>query len=50
MVALLQFSFNHYKHGEAAFHLAAALASGVRAWRLAYNNPLEAAQAISRLP
>ena len=37
MAALLEYSFNHFKLGEGAFHLAAALASQVRFWRLSYR-------------
>lgn len=44
MHALLEFSFNHYKFGERAFHLAARVASGAEAWRLTYDDPLEAAE------
>jgi len=43
MHALLEYSFNHYKFGERAFHLAARLATGAEAWRLTYDDPLEAA-------
>lgn len=45
MTALLSFSFNHYKHGEGAFRLAAKLASELDGvWRLGYDDPLEAAK------
>jgi hypothetical protein len=45
MTALLSFSFNHYKHGERAFHLAAKLASELDGvWRLGYGDPGEAAK------
>jgi hypothetical protein len=43
MAALLEYSFNHYKFGEMAFHLSARLATGADAWRLTYDDPLEAA-------
>jgi hypothetical protein len=43
MHALLEYSFNHYKFGEQAFHLAARLASGAEAWRLTYDDPHDAA-------
>jgi hypothetical protein len=44
MHALLEYSFNHYKFGERAFHLAAGLASGAEAWKLTYDDPMEAAE------
>lgn len=45
MAALLSFSFNHYKHGESSFHLAAKMASELDGvWRLSYGNPMEAAK------
>jgi hypothetical protein len=45
MASLLSYSFNHYKHGEEAFHLAAKVASELDAvWRLSYGNPLEGAE------
>ena len=44
MLALLEYSFNHYKFGEQAFHLAARLATGAEAWRLTYDDPMEAAE------
>lgn len=43
VVELLRYSFNHFKLGEQAFHAATSLASRVRMWRLAYNNPVQAA-------
>jgi hypothetical protein len=48
MHSLLALSFNHYKHGERAFHLAAALAGDARVWRLRYDRPREAALALER--
>jgi hypothetical protein len=49
MAALLSYSFNHYKLGEDAFHLAASLASAARAWQLTYSDPGDAAEAIAAL-
>jgi len=47
MTALLSFSFNHYKHGEGAFRLAAKMASELDGvWRLGYGNPVEAAETL----
>lgn len=47
MTALLTFSFNHYKHGEGAFRLAARLASELDGvWRLRYGDPVEAAKGL----
>lgn len=46
MYSLLHFSFNHYKHGERAFRMAAELANGARAWRLRYDDPIEAARTL----
>ncbi len=46
MVALLTLSFNHYKLGQEAFRLAAALASQARVWRLFYDHPVTAAAVI----
>ena len=43
MQALLEMSFNHYKFGAEAFHLASRLANDSRAWRLSYHEPVEAA-------
>lgn len=48
MAALLRMSFNHYKLGEDAFHLAASVAEGCRAWRLGYRDPREAAELIGQ--
>ena len=48
MAALLRLSFNHYKHGERAFRLAADLANRVQAWRLNYGDPSEAANLMRR--
>ena len=48
MHALLALSFNHYKHGERAFHLASRLAGEVQVWRLLYDQPLEAADALKQ--
>ncbi|HVR33106.1 MAG TPA: hypothetical protein VMS74_10425 [Acidimicrobiia bacterium] len=50
MAALLTYSFNHYKLGETAFRLAAALATESRVWRMTYSDPRTAAQAIAELP
>lgn len=44
MEALLVMSFNHYKYGARAFHLAAEVANRVRVWRLGYDHPTEAAE------
>ncbi len=44
MAALLQYSFNHYKHGERAFRLAAHLANQATGWRLEYGDPSDAAR------
>jgi hypothetical protein len=46
MVTLIEFSFNHYKHQERAFTLAAQLANQVDVWRLEYDDPLAAAQLV----
>jgi hypothetical protein len=43
MAALLEFSFNHFKHGERAFTLAAQLANQVEVWQLEYSDPVAAA-------
>lgn len=43
MTWLIERSFNHYKRPAESFHVAAALARGAHAWRLAYSDPLEAA-------
>lgn len=43
MTWLIERSFNHYKRPAESFHVAAALARGAHAWRLAYGDPLEAA-------
>ncbi len=42
MHTLLKMSFNHYKFGAESFYLASRLANGSRAWRLSYDDPLEA--------
>jgi hypothetical protein len=47
MASLLRLSFNHYKLGQDAFHLAARLSSRVQVWRLHYDSPGEAAQILS---
>lgn len=44
MAALLEFSFNHFKHGEKAFTVASGLANNVRVWRLEYDDPIAAAE------
>ncbi len=44
MVALLTYSFNHFKHGVRAFDLAAELANRVEVWRLDYHDPIAAAR------
>jgi hypothetical protein len=44
MATLIEFSFNHYKHQERAFTLAAQLANQVDVWRLEYDDPVLAAQ------
>ena len=50
MAALLEFSFNHFKHGKRSFTLAAELANRVEVWRLDYDNVGAAAQLVeSRL-
>jgi hypothetical protein len=50
MATLLRLSFNHYKLGQDAFHLAARLSSQVRVWHLDYDDPREAAATLrSRL-
>jgi len=46
MATLIEFSFNHYKHGEQAFTLAAQLANQVQVWHLDYDNPSTAAYLI----
>ncbi len=46
MATLIEFSFNHYKHGERAFTLAAQLANQVEVWRLDYDDPTAAARLI----
>lgn len=48
MTALLRLSFNHFKHGERAFRLAADLANHVSTWRLSYGDPLAAADLLRR--
>lgn len=48
MTALLRLSFNHFKHGERAFRLAADLANDVTTWRLRYGDPLAAADLLRR--
>ena len=48
MGELLDKSFNHYKVGERAFHLAAELANGAQAWRLDYSDPRQAAELLAR--
>lgn len=51
MAALLEFSFNHFKHGARAFTLASELANQVGAWTLDYGDPNAAAQLLrERLP
>jgi len=47
MAVLLEYSFNHFKHGASAFTLAGRLANQVTAWRLSYDDPLAAARLIS---
>lgn len=47
MATLLAMSFNHYRHGVDAFHLAAAVASHATTWRLRYGDPSEGAKLIS---
>ena len=42
MRVLLEMSFNHYKFGAQAFQLAARLANQSTAWRLTYDDPLQA--------
>jgi hypothetical protein len=44
MATLLRLSFNHYKLGEQAFHLAAHLSGELRAWTLKYDDPISAAE------
>lgn len=44
MAALLELSFNHFKHGEGAFKLAAKLANSAQVWQLDYDDPLDAAE------
>jgi hypothetical protein len=46
MATLIEFSFNHFRHKERAFTLAAELANRVHVWRLDYDDPLEAAQLV----
>ncbi len=46
MATLIEFSFNHYKHGERAFTLAAQLANQVQVWGLDYDDPIVAAQLV----
>ena len=48
MAALLRMSFNHYKHPAEAVRLAAALANGSQAWRLAYDQPRAAADLLAQ--
>ena len=47
MATLLAMSFNHYRHGADAFHLAAAVANRASTWRLRYGDPLEAAELVA---
>lgn len=47
MATLLAMSFNHYRHGADAFHLAAAVANDASTWPLQFGNPLEAADLIA---
>jgi hypothetical protein len=47
MATLLAMSFNHYRHGADAFHLAAAAANSASTWRLTYGDPLAAARLIA---
>ncbi|GIU91960.1 MAG: hypothetical protein KatS3mg011_0866 [Acidimicrobiia bacterium] len=44
---LLRLSFNHYRDPRAAFGLATAAARRVRAWRLSYDDPGEAARLLA---
>jgi hypothetical protein len=46
MATLIEYSFNHFRHKERAFTLAAQLANQVHVWRLDYDDPLEAAQLV----
>jgi hypothetical protein len=46
MATLIEYSFNHYRHGERAFTLAAQLANQVDVWRLDYDDPVEAAKLV----
>lgn len=48
VAGLLDLSFNHYKHPAEAFRLVTSLARSARAWRLTYNDPLEAAALLDR--
>lgn len=43
VAALIEYSFNHYKAPERAFRLATDIAREVMVWRLAYDDPLQAA-------
>jgi hypothetical protein len=45
---LLRSAFNHYTRPEAAFRVATRVAVGCRAWRLRFEDPLEAAQLVLR--
>lgn len=46
MAALIEYSFNHFKHGERAFTLAAQLANQAEVWRLGYDDPVAAARLV----
>ncbi len=48
VAGLLRLSFNHYKHPADSFRLTTALASTARAWRLTYDDPVEAAGLLRR--
>lgn len=43
---LLRNSFNHYKHPEKSFRLLTKIAQDCRAWRMRFDDPMEAAQMV----
>lgn len=47
MTSLISLSFNHYKDPERAFRIASEVARRVNVWKLAYDDPLEAARTVS---
>ena len=47
LIALIQYSFNHYKNPREAWRISSRVASNARVWRLEYQDPLDAAELIS---